>query len=145
MEREAHDQGTAGHDRPISADHLGSRGSRYWRHVPAVAAVVIVIAVIQLLLPPSVAVGPLWLIPVVELIGIPLWIAIWTRSREHRAWLTDRVMNRSMAAYLCFLAAASALNAVLLLTRCCRAAKTPPHTCCSQDSGCWPLACSRSV
>jgi len=77
---------------------------------------VIVIAVIHLLLPPSVAIGPLWLIPAVELIGIPLGIAIWTQSRRRPSWLTDRWIGRWMAAYLCFLAAASALNAVLRLT-----------------------------
>ena len=116
MEDEAHDQSAVGDERPISDNDPGSRDSRFWAYVPAVAAVVIVIAVIQLLLPPSVAVGPLWLIPAVELIGIPLGIAIWTQSRRRRSWLTDRWISRWMAAYLCFLTSASALNAVLLLT-----------------------------
>ena len=116
MEDEAHDQSAVGDERPISDNDPGSRDSRFWAYVPAVAAVVIVIAVIQLLLLPSEAVGPLWLIPAVELIGIPLGISIWTQSRRRRSWLTDRWISRWMAAYLCFLTSASALNAVLLLT-----------------------------
>ena len=119
MEDEAHDRGAVGDERPISDDDRGSRNSRLWAYGPAVAAVAavaIVIAVVQLPPPPSVAVGPLWLIPAVELIGIPLGIAIWTQARRRRSWLTDRWTNRWMAAYPCFLASASALNAVLLLT-----------------------------
>ena len=84
--------------------------------VATVIGVVIVIAVVQLLLPPSVTVGPLWLIPVIELLGIPLGIAIWVWPRQDWKWLTDRLMRHSMTVYLGFLALASALNAVLLLT-----------------------------
>ena len=78
-------------------------------------AAVIVIAGVQLLLPDSVTIGPLWLIPALELLGIPLGIAIWVWPRQDWAWLTDHVMDRSMTVYLGFLALASALNAVLLL------------------------------
>lgn len=86
------------------------------RSVALVIAIVIVIAAVQLLLPPSVTIGPLWLIPLVELLGIPLGIAIWVWPRQDWAWLSDRVMQRSMTVYLSFLALASALNAILLLT-----------------------------
>ena len=85
------------------------------RTVAAVIAVVIVIAVVQLLLPASVTIGPLWLIPALELLGIPLGIAVWVWPRQDWAWLSDRVMHRSMTVYLGFLVLASALNAVLLL------------------------------
>jgi len=124
-ENEAHDQGASaderppGDDRPVGdarhggADHPGGRRSPYW---PRVIGVVFVIVAIQLTLPPSVTLGPLWLIPLLELVGIPLGIAIWIWSRPDPASLTDRFLGRLMAAYLCFLAAASALNAVLLLT-----------------------------
>ena len=81
-----------------------------------VPAVVIVIVAIQLTLPPTVTIGPLWLIPLIELVGIPLGIAIRAWPRRDGTWRTDRFMDRSMDVYLCFLAAASALNAVLLLT-----------------------------
>jgi hypothetical protein len=83
-----------------------------WLPVPFV---VVVIAVVQVLLPPSVTVGPIWLIPVVELLGIPLVWAIWHLSRTDRFPVSDEVLGKAMAAYLCFLAAASALNAALLL------------------------------
>ena len=83
-----------------------------WYPVPFV---VVVIAVVQLLLPDSVTIGPLWLIPVVELVGIPLSWAIWHLARTGAFAADDELLGRGMAAYLCFLAAASALNAALLL------------------------------
>lgn len=83
-----------------------------WLPVPFL---VVVIAVVQVLLPPSVTVGPIWLIPVIELLGIPLVWAIWHLSQTDRFPVSDEVLGKAMAAYLCFLAAASALNAALLL------------------------------
>lgn len=83
-----------------------------WLPVPFL---VVVIAVVQVLLPPSVTVGPIWLIPVIELVGIPLVWAIWHLSQTDRFPVSDEVLGKAMAAYLCFLAAASALNAALLL------------------------------
>jgi hypothetical protein len=83
-----------------------------WYPVPFL---VVVIAVVQLLLPPSVTIGPIWLIPAIELIGIPLVWAIWHLARTDRFPVSDEVLGKAMAAYLCFLAAASALNAALLL------------------------------
>ena len=119
MEDAAHAQGAAaderpsGDERPVGDEHPRSRRSPAWVLVPAV---VIVIAAIQLTLPPTVTIGPLWLIPLIELVGIPLGIAIRAWPRRDGSWRTDRFLDRSMDVYLCFLAAASALNAVLLLT-----------------------------
>ena len=98
-------------------------GPPMWLPVPGL---VVIIAAIQLTLPPSVTLGPIWLIPVIELIGIPITIAVSLTSR--RGWLavSERVLGKAMAAYLCFLAAASALNAGLLLrTLLYRADETP--------------------
>ena len=83
-----------------------------WYPVPFI---VVIIAAVQLFLPPSVTLGPIWLIPVIELIGIPLTWAIWSLSRRDAFPVTDEVLGQVLAAYLCFLAAASALNAALLL------------------------------
>ena len=83
-----------------------------WYPVPFL---VVVIAAVQLLLPDSVTVGPLWVIPVVELLGIPLTWAIWHLAHTGAVDLSEEVLDKAMAAYLCFLAAASALNALLLL------------------------------
>ena len=124
-EDEAHAQGAAaearpsGDDRPVGEacpsgdEHPRGRRSGAWVLVPAV---VIVIAAIQLTLPPTVTIGPLWLIPLIELVGIPLGVAIRAWPRRDGSWRTDRFLDGSMNVYLCFLAAASALNAVLLLT-----------------------------
>jgi hypothetical protein len=103
----------AGDAHPGADEYPGSRRSPAWVLVPAV---VVVIAAIQLTLPPTVTLGPLWLIPVIELVGIPLGIAIRAWPRRDDSWRTDRFLDVSMNVYLCFLAAASALNAVLLLT-----------------------------
>ncbi len=83
-----------------------------WYPVPFL---VVVIAVVQILLPDTVTVGPLWLIPVIELVGIPLSWAIWHLARTGAFDLSEEVLNKAMAVYLCFLACASALNAMLLL------------------------------
>ena len=99
----------------VAAGNKLPAGRSNGRAVLVVIAVVIVIAAVQLLLPPSVTLGPLWLIPVVELLGIPLGVAIWVWPRQEWTWLSDRLMQRSMTVYLSFLALASALNAVLLL------------------------------
>jgi hypothetical protein len=81
-----------------------------------VSVTVVVIAAIQLLLPKSVTIGPLWLIPVVELVGVPIIILVWFVAKDPDSRLTDRLLDKSMTAYLGFLVAASALNAALLLT-----------------------------
>ena len=114
----AHAQGVAADERPSGErssgrEHPRGRRTRAWVLVPAV---VIAIAAIQLTLPPTVTIGPLWLIPLIELVGIPLGVAIRAWPRRDGSWRTDRFLDGSMNVYLCFLAAASALNAVLLLT-----------------------------
>ena len=81
-----------------------------------VSVVVVVIAAVQMLLPRSVTIGPLWLIPVVELVGVPIIILVSFVAKDPDSHLTDRLLDKSMTAYLCFLIAASALNAGLLLT-----------------------------
>ena len=106
--------------RAPGADRPPATGApRHGAHSPAwlsVPAVVIVIAAIQLTLPPTVTLGPLWLIPAVELVGIPLGMAIRRWPRLDGTWRTERSLDRSMAAYLGFLVMASALNALLLLS-----------------------------
>lgn len=75
-----------------------------------VAAVVVAIATIQLLLPDEVTIGPGWLIPAIEVVGIPfsLFILVATDAAA-------RTLRRAMTIYLFFLVACSVLNATLLL------------------------------
>ena len=87
-------------------------GPPTWLPVPGI---VIVIAAVQLTLPPSVTLGAIWLIPAIELIGIPITIAISVWSRRGGVPVSERVLDKLMSAYLGFLVAASALNAGLLL------------------------------
>ncbi|MFN8126497.1 MAG: hypothetical protein U0R64_08345 [Candidatus Nanopelagicales bacterium] len=80
-----------------------------WSTVAAVAVIVIVIASVQLFLPDSVTIGPVWLIPAIELLGIPAgllamqWFPVETKE--------SRIV---VGAYLVLLVAASVLNAALL-------------------------------
>ena len=75
-----------------------------------VIVVVLVIVAIQLALPDSVTIGPLWLVPLLELSGIPIVLALRSSERvpSHR---TRRVVD----AYLLLLVMASVMNALLLL------------------------------
>lgn len=67
-------------------------------------------AAIQLLLPPSLTFGPVWLIPVIELAGIPLWLVSRKRESESgKAWAAFEL------SYLSLLVVASVLNAGLAL------------------------------
>lgn len=75
-----------------------------------VPGLVILMASIQLLLPPSLTLGPVWLIPVIELAGIPLWLV----SRKHESE-SGRVWAVFALSYLSLLVAASVLNAALAL------------------------------
>ena len=83
-----------------------------WLPVPGI---VVIIAAVQLTLPPTVTLGALGLIPAIELVGIPIGIAIGYWSRTAKFEHSERTLRRLMTGYLCFLAAASALNAALLL------------------------------
>lgn len=76
----------------------------------ALIGIVLVIVAIQMSLPASVTIGPTWLIPVIELGGIPIAIALtmWLGSDEP-------VVRAIMTAYLVFLVLACVTNAVLLL------------------------------
>lgn len=75
-----------------------------------VAVVVLAIATIQMLLPDAVTIGPKWLIPAVEVIGVPMALLI-LRATDVGA----RTVQLAMTLYLLFLIAASVLNASLLL------------------------------
>jgi hypothetical protein len=75
-----------------------------------VVLLVVVIVAVQLSLPPSVTVGPIWLIPLLELSGIPIALAL------RRAEGSDGTrLRRVVYAYLTLLVVASVMNAVLLL------------------------------
>jgi hypothetical protein len=74
-----------------------------------VAAVVLAIATIQMLLPDQVTIGARWLIPAVEVIGVPAALFLLRASGAH-----SRRMHRAVTSYLFFLVMASVLNASLL-------------------------------
>jgi hypothetical protein len=76
----------------------------------ALIGIVMVIVVIQLWLPKSVTIGPSWLVPVIELSGIPIAIALTMRFGSD-----EPVVRTVMTAYLIFLVLACVMNAVLLL------------------------------
>jgi len=78
--------------------------------VTSIILVVLVIVVVQLLLPESVTLGPLWLIPLIELSGIPIVLMMRGRDGEDGP-RTRRVMH----VYLALLVAACVMNALLLL------------------------------
>lgn len=104
---------------PAAPTHASARDRHRYHGPPTwvpVCVVVIIIAAVQMLLPRSVTIGPLWLIPVIELVGVPIIILVSFVANDPDSHLTDRLLDKSMTAYLCFLIAASALNAGLLLT-----------------------------
>ncbi|MBK6763798.1 MAG: hypothetical protein IPG68_11265 [Micrococcales bacterium] len=74
-----------------------------------VAAVVLAIATIQMLLPDQVTIGARWLIPAVEVIGVPAALFFLQASGAQ-----SRRMHRAVTSYLSFLVMASVLNASLL-------------------------------
>lgn len=71
--------------------------------------VVLAIATIQMLLPDAVTIGPEWLIPAIEVIGVPMALLI-LRATDAAA----RTLELGMTIYLSFLVFASVLNATLL-------------------------------
>ena len=75
-----------------------------------VAAIVVIIVAIQLPLPDVVTIGPTWLVPFIELAGIPIVGLLYLVAGEHK-----RVVARTMTAFIVFLVLASVMNAVLLL------------------------------
>ncbi|MEY3732866.1 MAG: hypothetical protein RL347_225 [Actinomycetota bacterium] len=75
-----------------------------------VAVIVVIIVAIQLPLPDVVTIGPTWLVPFIEIIGIPIVGVLYLVAGAHQ-----RVVRITMTAFLVFLVLASVMNAVLLL------------------------------
>lgn len=75
-----------------------------------VILVVITIIAIQLALPDVVTIGPTWLVPFIELIGIPIVLGIIFLGRSHSG-----LAQVAMTAFLTLLVLASVMNALLLL------------------------------
>lgn len=72
--------------------------------------IVLLVVAVQLFLPPAVTVGPIWLIPVIEMSGIPIVIGLaLVVGRE------SHLLRVVMSTYLVLLVAASVMNAGLLL------------------------------
>ena len=88
---------------PEERRHL--RTSLLW-----VAFIVVVIVALQLPLPDVVTIGPTWLVPFIELAGIPIVAVLYLVAGEHKSLVT-----RTMTGFLVFLVLASVMNAVLLL------------------------------
>jgi hypothetical protein len=76
----------------------------------ALIGIVLVIVAIQLSLPASVTVGPRWLVPVIELSGIPIVVVLTVRLGSDQP-----VVRAIMTTYLVFLVLACVMNALLLL------------------------------
>ncbi|MEI6623536.1 MAG: hypothetical protein WCP28_16705 [Actinomycetes bacterium] len=74
-----------------------------------VAAIVLVIAGIQLAMPQSVTLGPKWLIPSFEVVGAPLILTIITTRRPNK-----RLLRVGAGIYLVMIISVTILNAVLL-------------------------------
>jgi hypothetical protein len=79
-------------------------------NIAQLVVVVLIIVAVQLALPPSVTIGPQWLIPVMELSGIPIAVLIYRFIGSE-----GRLLRWTMDAYLIFLVLACVMNAVLLL------------------------------
>ncbi len=74
-----------------------------------VAVVVLVIAGIQMLLPDAITIGPRWMIPAIEVIGVPMALRIMQFSHS-----APNTVRRAMTSYLFLLVMISVLNATLL-------------------------------
>lgn len=81
------------------------RASLIW-----VALIVVAIVALQLPLPDVVTIGPTWLIPFIELAGIPIVAGLYLIAGDGR-----RIVTGTMTGFLVFLVLASVMNAVLLL------------------------------
>lgn len=75
-----------------------------------VAVIVVAIVALQLPLPDVVTIGPTWLVPFIEIVGIPITAGLYFFAGQH-----IRVVTGTMTAFLVFLVLASVMNAVLLL------------------------------
>jgi len=87
------------------AQRRSFRSSLLW-----VAVIVVVIVGLQLPLPDVVTIGPTWLIPFIELAGIPIVGVLYLVAGAHQ-----RIVTTTMSGFLIFLVLASVMNAVLLL------------------------------
>ncbi len=87
------------------AQRRSFRSSLLW-----VAVIVVVIVGLQLPLPDVVTIGPTWLIPFIELAGIPIVGVLYLVAGAHQ-----RIVTSTMSGFLIFLVLASVMNAVLLL------------------------------
>ena len=74
-----------------------------------VVIIVVTIVALQIPLPSVVTIGPTWLVPFIELIGIPIVGILFLAGRH------DRLVTGTMTAFLAFLVLASVMNALLLL------------------------------
>lgn len=81
------------------------RASLIW-----VALIVVAIVALQLPLPDVVTIGPTWLVPFIELAGIPIVMGLYLIAGDGK-----RIVTGTMTAFLVFLVLASVMNAVLLL------------------------------
>ena len=81
------------------------RASLIW-----VAFIVVAIVALQLPLPDVVTIGPTWLVPFIELAGIPIVAGLYLIAGDGK-----RLVTGTMTAFLVFLVLASVMNAVLLL------------------------------
>jgi hypothetical protein len=75
-----------------------------------VALIVVAIVALQLPLPDVVTIGPTWLVPFIEIIGIPIVGVLYFVAGEHK-----RIVTLTMSAFLTLLVLASVMNAMLLL------------------------------
>jgi hypothetical protein len=87
------------------AERRSLRASLVW-----VAVIVVIIVGLQLPLPDVVTIGPTWLVPFIELAGIPIVGGLYLVAGEDK-----RVVGATMTGFLVFLVLASVMNAVLLL------------------------------
>ena len=88
-----------------AADSRSFRNSLIW-----VALIVVIIVALQLPLPDVVTIGPTWLVPFIEIIGIPIVAVLYFVAGERK-----RIVAITMTGFLIFLVLASVMNAMLLL------------------------------
>ena len=91
---------------PLTAQQRASlRGQLIW-----VALIVVAIVALQLPLPDVVTIGPTWLVPFIEIAGIPIVGGLYLVAGRH-----VRLVTGTMTAFITLLVLASVMNAVLLL------------------------------
>lgn len=96
---------------PQPANSLDPAERRAFRNqVIGVALLVVVIVALQLPLPDVVTIGPTWLVPFIEIIGIPITAVLFLF-----AGASGRIVILTMTAFIILLVLASVMNAMLLL------------------------------